>query len=745
MVDFTAKTYASNSVVLLDIKMGASGTYIVPAPTSNGSWTPHKRDGSGNYVLAANTGFGVASAGACAIPEDELSAYIWHVGTAYRGRRSGGGSDDFAYAPDNWNLATGTPRGGDVSPDGTHLAAGVGNVITIYDTTTKLSVYSLNLGDPIECVVYSPSGQYLIAGCRNNGLHLWHFDSGTYTKITTGTMAAPTGYGNWSVTWHADEDKFVAGQGNNGSSRGAWVWLLTNAGTHEFTAQSQAIYDVAPATNVDVYALAFLNHTDAKDYIMICEYGIYVPRVYKWNGSGFALQGNTGLGAARRYEVLGASRTGHSIVWTDSVGTPKTGVWEFAEIATGETANVEADLPGYEFDALMPNSIIVDGEADLPTYDGNGVIATAEGVLPGSPIRVLAAQIAVTPVEATTSSVAAEDFAYIYHQALPGYEFSASSFQPIIVEAEADLPAYGFDALVYQNVEVSVEADLPGYAFEAEGEVERLSCTVEADLPAYTSDGFVLTGVFASVAVDLPMYEFDAVARFVYEASVEGDLPGYSFEALGGSEGDVTVTADLPAYAFDAEGIVEALDITVAADLPGYEFEAFIHAPSGVVIDGDLPGYEFEGTAEAPLGIRIGADLPGYAFEAILGTHYIVDVRGDLPGYAVEASTDVGTAVWVEADLPTYDAEVIVRQRYFVDIDGDLPGYACKIEVVTFEHPQVGGHAGYTYSDADKVREHLRLQRNKGLGAPIKIPFNTVFRTSIKPVNRVPYPIKFKR
>lgn len=681
MVDFTAKTFAENGDILSDLDMSATGEFVVVVPGPGmDTWTPRKRDGSGNYVLAANTGFGVASGGACAITLDELSVYIWHQTRAYRGRRSSEASDDFAYAPDNWNLATGAPRGGDISPDGLHLAVGAADTLTVYNTTTKGVVYTLNPAgttDLVEHVQYSPDGQYLVAGWHNAGLKLFRRDGATYTQITTGDMAAPVGAGNWNICWHGDSEMFVACQ-YQGSSQGAWVWRLTDPVTHAFEYMDRtAAYDTPLAANTPIVAAAFLNHTDGKDYLLLGPYGAAaVPQLYRWGGSRFLLQPTTGL-PGRYYEHFRGSRTGHSIVWSDTVATPKIGVWEFptfaaptlsvtveadlpfadfeADVLTGALAEIEADLPFADFDAagLTGADATVDG--DLPFAEFSGALAAAEGVLPGATVRVNTAQVYSGAVGVITSSVVATDFAYILNQDLPFADFEASGLTGIDGEVNDDLPFADFEALAYQLPEATIEADLPFADVNIEAVIEKLSVTVEADLPFADFDIAGEIGFGAYVDGDLPFGDFDALVFQDVKATVEADLPFADFAATAGSPVSGEIEADLPFADLDGEVYLFKIDGEIEADLPFGDFDAELAAPLGVRVFGDLPFADLEAVCEVPIGVLGEADLPFADFDAYVTVPLRIDINSTLPFADFEVEARQVFLGVIEADLPFAD------------------------------------------------------------------------------------------
>ena len=670
MVDFAAKTYASDTAVLFDVKMGASGTYIVPAPSPSNSWTPLKRDGSGNYELAANTGFGNANAGGSALSGDEMYAYISHLTTIYRGARSGPGSDDFAFAPDNWSIATGTIRAMDVSPDNEWVAVGVGNSVTVYNTVTKIPKLTLDTGSIVEHVGFSPLGNYLIAGSRDEGLFLWHITGTTYTQITSGSLPS-AGFGNWSVTWYADETMFVASQ-HTGLTPGLWVYLLTDPGTHEFTRQLQSIFDVPISTNA--IACTFLNRTDFSDYLLACPFGsAQVPTLYEWDGSDFTTVATTGLGSARTYEYFRGSDTGVSIVWSDGTGTPKAGVWEFASVAP-VSGDIEADFPFADFDAeaAIKLSVVVsadlpfadveasatvgataDIEADLPFADLDAIGILDNEVTPGSPVRVHTAQIFTGAGGAVTSSLVADDFAYVYNQDFPFADFDAEAFTGADVTVEADFPFSDFDALVDQYPEITVDADFPFADFDGEVLVENRTADIEADLPFADFEAEVFSGVAVYVEADLPFADFDAEA---FQTII---VFGY---------------ANLPFADFDAELIAHKIDGEIEADFPFADFDAEVSVATGVIVEADFPFADFDGLANVPVVGDVEADLPFADFDAEAAVPFTVDINASFPFADFDGLLTNTNLLDIEADLPfaDFDAEAVAHIR-IITIDADLP------------------------------------------------------------------------
>lgn len=625
MVDFVQKTYASNTVALFDIKISQSGAFIVPAPLSSGSWTPRKQDGSGNYVLAANTGFGAATSGGAAIDDSELYAYATHLSSIYRGKRSSGASDDFAYAPDNWNLAMGAScRALDVNPANTFIAAGVGNNVAVWNVATKASVLSFATGSLVEHVGFSPSGQYLIAASRSNGLFLWRISSGVFTRITTGSLPS-TGYGNWNVAWNYDETIFVAGQ-TSGTFAGAWVYLRTDAATHTFTRQAQTIFDVAPGA-VSTIAITFLNNDDGKDYLLIGDsVNAAVPKLYKWSGTQFVKQTATGLPTGP-FDYFRAAKNGRVIAYTltatsfagamtfdpisnlNATNTAAVGLLPSSDATVFQTIEADGDatglLPQSSAEVFIPIAVTASGNGFLPQSSALTVVTPADDTGEPELIQARPAVISTEGVGVTLTDTASGEFVYSMAVGLLPQSEALALF-PITTETTATGLLPLSDARVYQNVEANgaavgllglsdalaeiaaleVTGEATGLLAGSAGEL-KLAYSVEVEalglLPVSNAlAGVPVSGDIAAVGI-LPVSE--AAAGQVNEVTVDsvGLLPQSSAEATQ----PILATVDSLGLIGSSEALVDVFHVEATGDATGLlsRSDAFVAVPYRVEVE----------------------------------------------------------------------------------------------------------------------------------------------------------------
>ena len=85
------------------------------------------------------------------------------------------------------------------SPDGKYLAAGLGEGVRIWDTTTNKEVLKLKVGR-VHSVAYSPDGKYLAAGADSGQVWVWEVPAGKelhslkgHTKSVFSVAFAPDG------------------------------------------------------------------------------------------------------------------------------------------------------------------------------------------------------------------------------------------------------------------------------------------------------------------------------------------------------------------------------------------------------------------------------------------------------------------------------------------------------------------------------------------------------------------------
>lgn len=723
MVDFVQKTYASNTVALFDIKISQSGAFIIPAPLSSGSWTARKKDGSGNYVLAANTGFGAATAGGAAIDDSELYAYATHLSSIYRGKRSSGASDDFAYAPDNWNLAMGAScRALDVNPANTFIAAGVGNNVAVWNVTTKASVVNFATGSTVEHVRFSPSGNYLIAVSATTGVFLWRISSGTFTRITTGSLPA-AGYGSLSAAWNHDETMFVTGSAT-GSNLGPWVFLLTDAATHTFTRQAGTIFDVAPPAGA-TSAVTFLNNDDGKDYLLVASRTTSAtPKLYKWNGTQFVEQTTTGLPTGT-FDYFRAAKNGRSVAYIN-VATTYAGVFDFDPISNLLPTNTEAVgllassaatvyqtieaagdatglLPQSDAEVFMPIAVTASGIGFLPQSSALTVLMPADDTGAPDLIQVRPAVIATEGVGVTLTDTASGEFVYsMAIGLLPQSEALA------LFPVTAEIPAVGLlprsDALVYQMVEANgVAVGLLGLsdalveiaALEVTGEATGLLAQPAGELKlAYsveiaaigllpTSDalaGVPVSGDVAAVGI-LPVSEAEAGQANEVVVEALGLLPQSSAEATQ----PILATVDSLGLIGTSEALVDVFNVEATGEATGLlaRSDAFVAVPYRVEVEavGLRPVSEAE--VKIVSGVTVAAvGLLGLS-SSLLARSYRIDSnnRGFLPRSLAVVGTPVrinGAAVGLR---PVSAGLLKLRYEARVEAVGLLPSSAGTLRV----------------------------------------------------------------
>jgi WD40 repeat protein len=269
-----------------DVAISYDGSMVHADPTSStgaGHWLPRKRSGS-TYNRMSQTGLTASMAqGGSAF--DSTGVYLFYSTgtTVVRAAISG-----TQLSSSGWSITPGAARALAVSSDGKYLALGSNNNVFVYDIATQTRILSYDTGSLTEAVEFSPTGKYLISGSRSTGLNLWLNNSGTFTRITTGSITGSTGYGNWGITWHANEDMFVAGQWLN-PVPGVYAYALTNPATNEFTRLADSSFD-SPLVSQGTVGVCFLQTPSASDYLIAANAGSsFETKVWKRFGNTFKL------------------------------------------------------------------------------------------------------------------------------------------------------------------------------------------------------------------------------------------------------------------------------------------------------------------------------------------------------------------------------------------------------------------------------------------------------------------------